>query len=78
MPAETADLEDRGNFASSIIARWTCIQRSCVNYQKQCYYVGKDESPRHVLIIQPVMVAWSEGVRDGTLTAATLTVELYS
>jgi hypothetical protein len=77
MPAERQQLEGRGNFSSSIIARWTCIQRSCANYQKQCFYPSKDESPLHVPIIQPVMLAWSEGIRDGDLSAIKPTLELY-
>lgn len=71
-------MEVGGNYASAIMARWTCTHRSCAFYQKKyCYWTGRDEAIYHVPIVTAVPTSYAEGIRDGVLTTAAPTQEMY-
>ena len=78
MPAERELMEVGGNWASAITARWTCSKKSCAFHQKGCcYWTGRDDPTYHVPIIAAVLTSWAAGIRDGELTAAAPTHEMY-
>lgn len=78
MPAEREDLEASGNWSSQIIKNWTCTLKGCPNEGKLCYYAGVDDSANHTPIIRPILVAWSEAIKDGRRTADELAPEMHS
>lgn len=71
LPVEREAMEViSGNYSSEIQRLWTCTQKGCRNYNKGCcYWLISNEPSRHFPITQPVLQRWSEGIREGKLTA---------
>jgi hypothetical protein len=72
-PVEREELQIGGNYSSRIYDLWTCTSGPCRNEKKLCYWTVRD----HVPIIKPVLLAWSEAIKNDTLKAEQPSIEMY-
>jgi hypothetical protein len=76
-PAEREELQVGGNWSSKIHDLWTCTSGACGNEKKLCYWTVRNEAMYHVPIIKPVLLAWSEAIRNRTLEPEEPSVEKF-
>jgi hypothetical protein len=66
---EREEMEAGGNHAAKISDIWTCSTNGCYNQGKLCYHAGANNPVNHCAIIRPVLVAWSDAIRQGLMNA---------
>jgi hypothetical protein len=78
LASEQDALQVAGNWSSTITERWTCTSRACAFHRKGlCYWTIANEPTHYVPIIKAVLETWAAGIRDGDLSAAAPTPEMY-
>lgn len=69
-PGERQAMEEEGNFAYQVTARWTCGLGACKNYGKLCWVNGRDTPENHYPIPSQLLLTWADGIAKEVLTAA--------
>jgi hypothetical protein len=75
---EEDEMESEGNYSARITKRWTCGLKGCTNTGKLCYFAGANEHTNHTPIIRPVLITWSEAIRDKRLTSKAPSHEMFA